>query len=584
MSKSSSKRLLHGATALMMSSSLTFGLACFIDGEDNNNDNNNRPGTNNAPGRNNVNGGSFGGDVKTTTTWSGKIQVTRSVYVRDGGELKIEPGTEIIMCADCELDLGYFRESATFALNGTAEKPIVIRGAVEASGFWRGVRVGSNVTSLSALKHVQIKHAGGADTPALRLERAVLLEDVLIDSPANVGVQAEGFAQGSRKLTVRAAKGAPVVATNSDAVFNFPAEDDLSGDQPWVRLDFENIRGKGAWRALSVPYRATGKGLYLREDSELDVEAGAAFLMPVDSIFELGYFREPVSFKLAGTAEKPIVIKGVDETPGAWLGVRVGDNARSTSSLEHVTVRHGGGDSGQEGGVSNGAKVIWRHVTVEQTKGPGLVIGEDGFADTSTDVIVKGSTGRAAYVHSKAVLTMPTGFQAIDNADNRVELHNGNIEGKGTLRDFGVPYLVSTDLSLRDGADVTFEPGLRLEFGVDSQLDLGYFRESVSFTIEGTPEKPIILTAADPSPGSWDGVFVNPGASSSSTIKHAQILFGGKDDGANLTMEKDIAVEDVKLERSAGFGLRLQGPAQSKDYSGSGNSFSGNAKGDIQGK
>ena len=87
----------------------------------------------------------------------------------------------------------------------------------------------------------------------------------------------------------------------------------------------------------------------------------------------------------------------------------------------------------------------------------------------------------------------------------------------------------------------------------------------------------------DESPGSWKGFYVNSQANSASTMKYVHFFYGGTEDGANLNINPAITVENCKFESSQGYGIKLSGDGAKEDYSGNGNTFSGNAKGEIDG-
>lgn len=562
---------------------IAFGMACFIDSDDDNNSNNNPSNPNNNPNTSNNGTINIGEDISKETTWKGLVKVNKDVSLRNGAALTVEAGTEIVMCADCTLDLAYFNDSTTFNFNGTAEKPIIIRGAQPVEGYWKGVRVGENATSLSALKHVHIKHAGGEQTPSLELERDILVEGLSIEASAFDALHATSFKEGSTGLTVKTTKGYAAVLKDVQGLLSFPANEELAADKPEVVLDFTNLEGTGTIRALSLPYYVP-KSLRLIKDSDITITEGATFRVGVDQGLAFAYFNDAATLKVQGSAAKPVVFEGKDPSPGSWEGIEFNENLRSASVLEHMIVRHGGASDGSKAGIINYSQALFKNVTVEQTKGYGVILkSEARFKEGSTALTIKDSSVRPIQVETEALLTLPPESDFSQNTDARIELIGGNIEGTGTIRNFDVPYYVNASLALRTDADITVEPGARFEIAADQDLSFGYFNDPVAFKIEGTADKPIVFTGVDESAGSWKGFYVSTQAKSSSTLKHVHFSYGGLDDGANLFIDSPITVENCKFENSKGYGIKLDGEAAEKDYSGNGNTFSGNAKGDIEG-
>jgi hypothetical protein len=90
-----------------------------------------------------------------------------------GSELTIDPGVQAVMTSGTQLDVGWNNNDVLFSAVGTAEKPIVFRGATETVGFWGGLVLNGQVRAASRLSFVQIGHAGqGVGGAALRLAKA----------------------------------------------------------------------------------------------------------------------------------------------------------------------------------------------------------------------------------------------------------------------------------------------------------------------------------------------------------------------------------------------------------------------------
>ena len=99
------------------------------------------------------------------------------------------------------------------------------------------------------------------------------------------------------------------------------------------------------------------------------------------------------------------------------------------------------------------------------------------------------------------------------------------------------PYIVQRDLTIKEGIQLTIEPGVVVKF------DGAWVRMLVdgSLVAQGTAQQPIVFTsfkddahggdtnrdhdATEPKPGDWGGIFLNPG--SSNRLEHVWIGYGG---------------------------------------------------------
>lgn len=556
---------------------LAFGLACILDSDSENNTGNNT--SNNS--KNNSTPTTLGGNVENEQVWKGKLEVTKDVFVREGASVTIEAGTEIVMCADCSIHFGYLSDRATVKANGTAEKPIIIRGKDGDAGYWASAIFGANLTSNSAIKHVQIKHAGQTDAPAALFESAILVEDLTVEDSGEVGVYAAGFKEGSKNLTVSRTAGYPVVLASEDALHNFPTGDTLTeGGKPYVKLDFSDLKNDSTMRKLSLPY-FMAKDMRIRDSGTLTVDAGVNIVVDTDLSFALSYLSDVATFKFNGTETEPIVFQGADPQAGSWAGLSVGNKATSNSYLEHVFVRHAGGIDNYA--FDANSDVVLKNVTFEDNK-KGVFLNGVSFGEGSTALTIKGTKEAPLTIPANAMVTIPDNSDFSGNDDDHVLIDSPRMETSGTIPKINVPYLSQRGVFLANSVDVTFSAGVTIKFAADTTLYLSYLSDVATFTIAGTAEDPVTFTGADETAGSWDGAIVGNKASSSSIIKHAKFLYGGKSDGANLSTDIPLEINNSSFENSSGYGLIInyrdaEDPPRSYDNT---NTFSGNAQGNVR--
>jgi len=117
-------------------------------------------------------------------------------------------------------------------------------------------------------------------------------------------------------------------------------------------------------------------------------------------------------------------------------------------------------------------------------------------------------------------------------------------------------YLVNDDLDVREPAQLTIQPGVMLKFAAGQQLVV---RNGASLTAVGTAANPIVLTAQDPSPGFWEGVYFLQSNSSRNDLNHVVIEYGGSSPlDSNLRIQGSRAsVANTTLRHSAEYGFRI---------------------------
>ena len=120
------------------------------------------------------------GRIEQSTTWAGVVHVTDDVTLRNKGTaLTIQAGTQIFVDTDRMIEIGWNSSEHTVDAQGTAAAPIRFCRSQKTARNWKGIDIGSQVTSSSTLKHVVIEGAGaGAD--ALVLRKGILIDHVSV--------------------------------------------------------------------------------------------------------------------------------------------------------------------------------------------------------------------------------------------------------------------------------------------------------------------------------------------------------------------------------------------------------------------
>lgn len=171
--------------------------------------------------------------------WSGTVYVEGNVKAAAQAMLTIEPGTQIVMAQNSELDFAANADAKLLA-RGAATAPVQFCGEEAEAGYWAGLKLGA--ASESTLEYVQIVDAGAEGSAALILSAAAKLDNVSISGSAGDGVHAVDFASDSAQLSVAGSAETGIVLEGEAAAAHFPASVTLEGNgENRVRLSFDAI-------------------------------------------------------------------------------------------------------------------------------------------------------------------------------------------------------------------------------------------------------------------------------------------------------------------------------------------------------
>jgi hypothetical protein len=545
-----------GLAAGMIVAGLIFALGCgSSDDDQDNNGNTNNGNTNNG---NNI---TVSGGVDGETTWSGVVDLNGNVQVR-GGTLTIEPGTTIIMCADCSLDIGWNSSAVTVLANGTADKPITIKGATAGKGFWGQVIVGRNVTTNSALSHVIIDGAGGADVSAsLEVNAAVALTDVTIQNGGSAGVELVDLKAGG-DIAVKTVDGYGAVISGSKALTKLPSFTLSELGKNAIYLEETN------WKEdAEIVFEDHGAPYYVKDRVDhlagsVVFKPGVRFLMGPSSDLEFGWNSTETEVLMEGTQDKPVVFEGEVQENGSWGGLTIGRNVLTTSKLAFVHIQYAGEE---RAALETSAAVSLKDITIKDSATSGLdIIGANGLKPGSARVSVTGGTGYAMRVDGGRLLDTPVGGTIEGNVKNVVAIQKGCDNAQdGVVPAPGVPYLFECTMELHNNAKWTVPGGVTFQLAVDKSFVVGWNSGEVTLKVDGTEQAPVVFEGLEAGTSFWKGLSIERNVTSDSYMRHVVVRGAtseprsGATKGGLVRMDKLIEVKDSTFASSAGNGLTL---------------------------
>lgn len=503
--------------------------------------------------------------------------VTEDLSVADG-TVEAEQGVSIHFATDVGVTIA---AGGTLRLAGTAEHPVELT-TDDPLVTWRGIQLQDSQGSDNLWEHVVLDRAGsenwtGADYSGAAVfvdgSSTLGMHDVTLRDSISHGLLATGDVL--LDVTDATFEGNDVPAyLHPDVVHALGSETAFTDNtHSYVRVVFGNtdaVVGDRSWQALAVPYRIEDRFFV---EGTLDLQPGVVIEVTQDASLQI---EAGARFAAAGTAEEPIVFRGVSSgTRGFWQGISV-EAAGTDVPLEygavfdHVVIEDAGSDTWSGDPESSAAlyldaasSALITNTTFRNSASYGLWASDaariEGFADnTFTD------SGRVMFLHPDRVGELSGTSTVSGNDDDRIHVvmsNNDTVTLDATWKDLGVPYL-ATDRFFVDAA-LTLDPGVTVELDQDVRLIV---EEGGSLTANGTAEAPVTLTgAAENVTGFWVGVQVLSNTTANS-LTHTLLEYTGSDtwtgspeSDAALYLGEDAAMSltDVEIGPGGGYGISV---------------------------
>ena len=319
---------------------------------------------------------------------------------------------------------------------------------------------------------------------------------------------------------------------------------------------------------LLVRDRLALSGPCLRVPSTLAVGAGGRLVLGAGTALKFASgagirVDEGGALEALGTADAPVVLSGVNPTPGAWNGVALRSGAGPLNRLEHTVIEYAGAAAAAalatDARAGRPVRLAADNLVLRRGAGPGFAFGRDTALERfsrvlSTDNASSGSLGPVA----AGTLGPGSGFAG--NAEDGVRLLSGRAAGPVALAGLDVPWLLGrldleSSLAIGAGARLRVDAG-----GAITVLQTG------SLAALGTADAPIVLEGSEPVPGHWTGLVFRLSGSTDNRLEHVRVAHAGAagaETGAALATETRaglpvrLALADVALVESDGAGFRL---------------------------
>jgi hypothetical protein len=484
------------------------------------------------------------------------------------GEISIAPGTIFIVDADSGIEFGSYNDRTTLTARGTVDAPIRFCSDRAILGRWFGLSLAGGLTSDSVLQHAHIFDAG-SESAALIVNAPIRLVDVTVHGSPKAGVSASAFGEGSSALKVQDVQGAAVVLTGQSALTNFPVDSVFTDNADNVaHVQIHKLEGMARIPNIGLPYLQEDD--LLMYDGTLEVEAGVEYRFAVDTFLDVGFAGSKSTLYVNGTAAAPVVLRGAMAVKGAWGGVFIRPTVSTDSVLSNVQLLHGGAGMAP---LEVTGKVLLENVTIADCAQAPFIGAR--LVETSANLTVQGSDGAALTTNFESVHSLPRGGTFVGNARDVIEINSNDAFAKDSVSvvpNLGVPYYVTHQINLGEGADTTIEPGVELIFqtGTDIGLNTGWAGSRGVFRAQGTAAQPIIFRGEVDDVGTWKGILVEDTTLTTSVFDFVEVR------NAGLRTEAAVTITNSTFSKSPGFGIE-KARAIATDYAAT-NTFVGNTQ------
>jgi hypothetical protein len=340
--------------------------------------------------------------ITTTQTWrklDAPYQMGDASYTVDGA-LTIEAGTTLKFGASSFMTVS---QTGSLSAVGTAESPITFTGTDTTPGYWQGIDfVWSNSTN-NQLRHVIVEY-GGSGSNAANVTVSGLSSSVGRLKLANVTLRhsaGSGFYFSSNTsidefAAVKSTQNRYSGTLGSNDVHVLGGDSDFAGNSnDFVYVYDADISGTRTWRRLNVPYRLYNSSTYT-VNGALTIEAGATLAMSSSSGLTVS---QTGSLTALGTADAPITFRGLEATPGYWLGIDIVWSNSTANQIANAVIRDAGGGGSSRGAItlsglsSSNGRLTLTNSTVTNSSSWGVYRGSNVVLTQSGNTFTGNASG-----------------------------------------------------------------------------------------------------------------------------------------------------------------------------------------------
>jgi hypothetical protein len=346
---------------------------------------------------NTPNGGGQGGNgtsvnisdnISENTTWPDLgLDVD---YIVDGwididgnALLTIEPGVTIMFTGQNGGML--VRENAGLRMVGTADKPIKFVGPTNNpnNGSWDRIVIESKRND-NVWEYVHFIRGGSSDyewDAVIDIQGAKLaMRNCTIDGSLGNGIDLEYHAHFTafEGNTIKNCAQYPIISEDWDGLLDLTANNTFESNRKNfidARCRDINMEDHTTIKAMPIPYYLE-RGIYFSGAYKLTIEPGAQFYVRAEENIDMD---DNSTFIADGTAEKPIIFRGMEDEDSYWIGIKY-HSTKQASVMNYCTVVNCGEDTdGFHGGcicIYSGSRLALTNCTIGKSFYYGITLDD----------------------------------------------------------------------------------------------------------------------------------------------------------------------------------------------------------------
>ncbi|QLG50121.1 hypothetical protein [Natrinema halophilum] len=520
--------------------------------------------------------------LSSDTVWGeecSNYHVTTEIWVRNGANLAIRPGTTVTFASGSSLQV---REGSSLTAQGTCEAPIRMTGEQETRGYWGGlVFYGSNNLD-NKLRHVIVEYAGASRSHhSVRkagielLDARAAFERCTIRESAGEGIYLKYDAALDAFDRCLVTANATAAACRDQSAHQFAGKSQYTGNDD-DRIHVAPTSG-GISESVDVEWGVTDARYVLTGVTDnygrLTIEPGATVSFEQNAGLNT---RNGGSLTAVGMNEDesvaPITFTGEQKTRGYWRGLQFQDSDRTENRLDHAVVEYGGSESFHHSTVAAnvtvryGSRLSVTNTTVREGGGYGVCFSSNETVDAFHNNTVTKNADGAAWVRTPSSVYFSDTSTYTGNDDDRIDIVPTSGGLPETISDsweaVDARYVVTGTVTVY--GDLTIEPGATVSFDQDAGLDV---RDDGSLTAVGTNQDesvaPITFTGEQKTRGYWQGIQFCNTDRTENRLGHAVVEYGGSESfhhstvAANVTVRAGsrLSVDSSTIREGGGYGV-----------------------------
>lgn len=257
----------------------------------------------------------------------------------------VEPGVRFSMASNARI---LVRGSGSLRVVGTAERPVIFEGEVEAAGYWDYIAFESNNPD-NRLEHAIVRHGGGSTLSSY--PAAVTLSSNSQVSVVNTVIsdsQRNGFRVGDNDSRIPEFRGNtisncalyPIVLRTSQVQFIDSTTDFSSGNGfNKIEVQGNTVSSPMAIQPASGPYLFQGTSNF---DALVEILAGTLIEMGPNARIQI---RSSGALSAVGSSSERITITGEQPAKGYWDYIYFNGSNSPDNRFRFVDISYGGGST-----------------------------------------------------------------------------------------------------------------------------------------------------------------------------------------------------------------------------------------------